>query len=211
MDWLDRKEAIIKMSINHQEAHKRFRVYVSLGHKNSIQEYFGYGEQFGAYRSKSAALKAAKARHEELVKEHCPPALADNPFKLDKRFSCGVRGADWIPLKCVTVRLETNIKYLPEWKAFKNHIRFGTYAPRLYVEKFQYINDRRVTMFREGYCIEDSRLFKSAWALMCLDYCRHMPIYKPHIDKMLDAAPSHKTFCKEVKEHARRIYGDDFI
>ncbi len=199
------------MSISHQEAHKRFRVYVSLGHKHSIQEYFGYGEQFGAYRSKSAALKAAKARHTELVSEFRPPALADNPFKLDKKYSCGVRGADWITLKCVSVRLESNIKYLPEWKVFKNHIRFSTYAPRLYVEKFQYINDRRVTMFREKYPIDDSRHFKAAWSLMCLDYCRHMPIYKPHINKMIDAAPSHKEFCSNVLEHAKRIYGDDFL
>ena len=199
------------MSINHQEKHKRFRVYVSLGHKNSIQEYFGYGEQFGKYRSKAVALKAAKARHAELVKAWRPPALADNPFKLDGKFSCGKRGADWLPLKCVSVRLESKNKAHPEWKVFKRHIRFSTYAPRLYVEKYQYINDRRVLLFRERYSIDDSRLFKGAWSLMCEDYCKHMPIYKPHINKMIDAAPSHKVFCERVLEHGRRIYGDDFV
>jgi hypothetical protein len=44
-----------------------------------------------------------------------------------------------------------------------------------------------------------------------MDYCRHMPIYKPHMDKMIDAAPSHKVFCEKVLEHGRRIYGNDFV
>jgi len=189
------------MSISHQPEHKRYRVYCSLGHKNSVQKYFGYGAQ-GNYLSK---LAAAKLMEQSLIAEH-RPVSKDHPFTLEEKFSCGTKRKSPIPIRGIFINMASVKKGRSiDWTITQRRALFNTYAPYFAIMRFD-LNGKRELRATKCVRIDSRSSYKLACNTAIDEYLKIYPEYKAYKAELLDAMPSWTMFWAYVKPKAEKLY-----
>jgi hypothetical protein len=194
------------MSVCDQAQHQRYRVYCSLGHKDSIQEYFGYSP-LGHYKTKAQALQEAIKRDEQLRKLHTPVDRSLTPFLLAVKHRSGRAKENPMPLRHVQMKIEHHVKSHPDWKLYKTHQIFNTYPPN--ISFVVYKHESHETLPHKRWSIRDSRDWEAIWLDMVDYYIMQMPQYKKHKSAMIEAMPDWNTMCWPfIKAKAIASYGE---
>ena len=182
------------MSINHQEIHKRYRVYIARGSKKPpIQEYFGYGQQ-GKYSSQKKAEVEATKRHEVLREKHLVidrstpffyPKGHRNHLGIDRNSPLEIRN---IYLTLSTCRLGSS----PDWSITPRYKSFHTYPPTFVIGKFEYDDGVRKYLNGHRVKIRSSRSYKLACVETVDAYIAIYPEYADFRDQLIERMPSWK-------------------
>ena len=196
---------IRKMTISHQEQYKRYRVYIPLGHRDSIQRVFGYGKQ-GKYNTPKEALEAAEEAHERLTDEHAPVDLT-NPFTLDIKHRVGTRRESPMEIRNMILMLSTCKSHLtPDWTITRKYKSFHTYPPCFCVQRFDYTDGVRKTLASHRIPINSSR----SYALACREavdaYIGIYPDYESYRDEMIRRMPQWSVAWEFIQKKANKRY-----
>ena len=180
------------MTINHQKKHKRYRVYVSLGHRDSIQKYFGYGAN-GVYKTQKKAFMAAQKEHQFLQEKHMPADPKKHPFILDIKHREGAIKNCPINIRHISLTLESNMKGIsPDWSITKKRQVFHSYPPILLFQKFKYRRGKRVSKQYKRVKVHSSLSWQLSWFEIIDYYLECLPQYEGSRAEMLEAMPDWK-------------------
>lgn len=197
------------MTINFQEKYNRYRVYISLGHRDSIQRTF-HVETYGGKRK---ALNAAKKEHARLIDIHRTQQLGDHPFILPLKHREGTTRVSPIEIRNITIVIESKFTNEPEWTCGKASQVFHTYPPRILIQFFSYSKGLRTTDVNtyKRFRIDSSASFDLTYMEAIDHYITLKPQYARYRQEMLDKKPSWK---KEVwpfiLNKTKSYYGEDF-
>jgi len=197
------------MTIAFQEKYNQYRVYVSLGHRNSIQKYFGVG----TYGTKRKALFAAKKEHAELIELHRTNAPTDHPFVLPLRYREGTTRTSPIVIRNITITLESKFKNEPDWSILTRSQQFHTYPPNILIQFFKYKNGKRINGVGtyKRFKITSSHAWDMTYREAIDHYISLKPQYFEYRQEMLDAKPNwHDEVWPFILNKARNYYGEGF-
>lgn len=179
------------MSINHQEIHKRYRVYIACGDEKPIQEYFGYG-QHGKYSSQKKALTIATKRHDELRILH-PVIDRSTPFLFPKGHRVGVERKSPMEIRNIYLALSTcRRQQSPDWSITPRYKSFHTYPPNFTIGKFEYDDGKRKYITGHTINIRSSKSYKLACITTVDAYLAIYPEYTDFRDQLIERMPSWK-------------------
>lgn len=184
-------------------------MYVSLGHRNSIQRTFNVN----TYGGKRKAHNAAKKEHVRLLELHRTNEPIDHPFILPLKYREGTQRVSPIEIRNITITLESKIKNEPDWSIYTNSQRFHTYPPNILIQFFRYKNGKRITGVGtyKRFKITSSYAWDIVYQETIDHYISLKPQYFEYRQEMLDAKPSWKNeVWPFILNKARAYYGEEF-
>lgn len=194
------------MTVSHQEKYKRYRVYISLGHRDSIQKYFHYGSSVSSYKSEPAAKRAAHKAHKELVAIH-RPVDKSHPFELPEKHRMGKKRRSPMPIRNISIALAPCKKgCMPDWTIDPRYKSFHTYPPYFNVMRFDYGEVGRRPVAQKSIRINSSRSYKSQCVDVIDAYIEIFPEYADYRDEMLKCMPTWKQFWGYIWDRAKERY-----
>ena len=198
------------MTISHQKDYKRYRVYISLGHKDSIQRVYGYGEQ-GKYSNEKEALAAATLEHDLLRIKH-RPVDRTHPFALDNKHSMGKRSESPLNIRNMIIAIASmRDNCEPDWSINPNHKEFHTYAPYIQVQRFKYVGEKRLVVASERIPINSSRSYRQSCIEAVDAHIRIFPEFKDYRSAMIAEMPRWSVVWAFIQRKAKERYGDRLI
>lgn len=197
------------MTINFQEKYNRYRVYISLGHRDSIQRTF-HVETYGGKRK---ALNAAKKEHARLIDIHRTQQLEDHPFILPLKHREGTTRVSPIEIRNITITLDSKYANEPDWSIRQKSQQFHTYPPNILIQFFKYKNGKRITGIGtyKRFKLTSSHVWDMVYRETIDHYITLKPQYAKYRQEMLDKKPSwEKKVWPFILNKTKSYYGEDF-